>query len=41
MMAGYRLTRRGEFVLGVAVALVIPLGIVLGTALGDWVTGLL
>jgi hypothetical protein len=40
-MAGYRLTKRGEFVVGVGVALFIPLGIVLGTALGDWVTGLL
>jgi len=40
-VAGYRLTRRGDFVVGVAVALFIPLAIVLGTALGDWVTGLL
>ena len=39
-MAGYRLTRRGEFVAGVGVALFIPLAIVLGTALGHWVTGL-
>ena len=40
-MKGYRLTRRGEFVAGVGVALFIPLAIVLGTALGDWATGLL
>lgn len=40
-MKGYRLTKRGEFVAGVAVALFIPLAIVVGTALGDWTTGLL
>jgi hypothetical protein len=40
-MRGYRLTKRGEFVVGVGLALVIPLAIVLGTALGDWATGLL
>lgn len=40
-MKGYRLTKRGEFLTGLAVALFIPLAIVVGTALGDWATGLL